>query len=68
MIWTTDPVWDAECYAAEQDKRQSDYPMCDCCGCRITEFPALHYKQKDIWLCGECVSENGEYYEEGDWA
>lgn len=61
-MWTSDPVWDAECYAEEQDRRLARMPVCDCCGCRITDFPALHYK--DIWLCGECVRDNEEYYEE----
>lgn len=63
-MWTSDPVWDAECYAEEQDRRLARMPVCDCCGCRITDFPALHYK--DIWLCGECVSDNEENYEEDD--
>lgn len=63
-MWTSDPVWDAECYAEEQDRQTDLRPVCDCCGCRITDFPALNYK--DIWLCGECVSNNEEYYEEDD--
>ena len=53
-MWTSDPVWDAERYAEEQDRRLARMPVCDC--------PALHYK--DIWLCGECVRDNEEYYEE----
>lgn len=67
MMWTADPAWDAECYAEKQDSCLGNRPVCDCCGCRITEFPALHYKPKDIWLCGECVGDNEEYWEEDDW-
>ena len=61
-MWTTDPVWDAECYAAEQDRLTDRRPVCDCCGESIQEDRALHYK--GVWLCGECVSNNEEYIEE----
>ena len=62
-MWrTSDPVWDAECYAAEQDRQTVRHPVCDCCGEPIQEDCALHYK--GFWLCGECVSNNKEYIEE----
>ncbi len=64
MYRTADPVWDAEIHIDEQDKRLARRPVCDCCGCRITEDTALHYK--GLWLCGECVSDNEEYIEEDD--
>lgn len=31
-MWTSDPVWDAECYAAEQDRQTDRRPVCDFCG------------------------------------
>lgn len=43
-MWTSDPVWDAECYAAEQDRQTGRRPVCDCCGEPIQEDCALHYK------------------------
>ena len=65
MQRTIDPAWDADCYAEEQDNRLANRPVCDCCGCRIMDNIALHYK--GIWLCGECVGDNEEYVEEDDW-
>lgn len=62
MYRTADPVLDAECYMDELDKRFARRPVCDCCGQHIVEPAALHYK--GLWLCGECVSDNEEYYEE----
>lgn len=61
-MWTSDSIWDAECYAAEQDRQVDRRPVCDCCGGPIQEDCALHYK--GFWLCGECVSNNEEYIEE----
>lgn len=47
-MWTSDPVWDAECYAAEQDRQTDRLPVCDCCGEPIQEDCA--YKLKKVFL------------------
>lgn len=61
MIFTADPVADAERYTADLDARLRRRPVCDCCGEHIQDERALHYK--GIWLCDSCRSGNEEYIE-----
>lgn len=52
MMWTDDPVADAERYAAEQDRRLDKLPVCKCCGKAIQQEKAVYYNNQ--WCCEEC--------------
>lgn len=66
MAWTSDPIWDAEQYAAEQDNRLRDRPVCDCCGGPVSGDRCFRYR--GVQLCEECVEAHMEYIEEDEWA
>lgn len=36
-MWTNDPVYDAERYSNEQERKMFRFPICDACGQPITE-------------------------------
>ena len=56
MIWTDDPVRDAERYEEEKEKRLQEMmeqlPVCDDCGNRIEDE---YYDFDSFVLCDECV-------------
>lgn len=37
MPFTADPVYDAELYAQQQERRIMHYPVCACCGYQILD-------------------------------
>ena len=43
-----------DAYEREQERRYSNRPNCDCCGCRIDTEYALFVN--DEWFCNDCVS------------
>ena len=53
MIWTPNPVADAERFAAEQDKRLERLPICDDCGNPIQD--GRYYRINDTAICCNCI-------------
>lgn len=69
MIYrSTDPVLDAERYAADCEEQLEKCPVCDSCGDRITDetYTEVVYKGKILRFCESCVSiqYTSEYIEE----
>lgn len=56
MMWTNDPVADAERYAAEQEKRLRMLPLCSECGEHIQDEHL--YEINDEYICERCMNEN----------
>ena len=54
---SADPVTDAIRAAAEADAENEKYPICDCCGDRITDetFQETVYKGKILKLHNTCI-------------
>lgn len=55
MIWTDDPVKDAERYFNEQEEALEKLPRCSQCDCRIQDEYA--YYINDEWVCERCMNE-----------
>lgn len=69
MIYrSSDPVLDAERYAADCDAEIEKCPICDGCGDRITDetYSEVVYKGKILRFCDRCVSTQytSDYIEE----
>lgn len=64
--WTDDPVRDAECYAAEQDRALERCPKCTICGDPIQDEHL--YLINDEFVCQACLDrdfkKSTEDYEE----
>lgn len=56
MMWTDDPVRDAENYYNEMEERLQKLPVCECCGNPIQEEYA--YLIYDSWYCPDCMRDN----------
>lgn len=56
MMWTDDPVKDAERYYNEQEARIKKLPKCSECKCHIQDEYA--YYINDEWICEGCMEEN----------
>lgn len=59
MIWTCDPVQDAENYSAEQDERLERRPVCDFCGEHIQDEYYYCIGGKNI--CPSCLEDYREW-------
>nr|DAL88883.1 MAG TPA: hypothetical protein [Caudoviricetes sp.] len=54
MMWTDDPIADAERYAAEQDRRLDKLPVCCECGEPIQDD--FCYEINDDLICEGCMN------------
>lgn len=60
MMWTSDPVKDADDYAADLDEELERRPVCCECGCHIdTEYG---YLIADKWYCRNCIDDFREWF------
>ena len=63
MVWTDDPVSDANCYFEELDKAQEERDKsterCDCCGEPIRQETAFRFR--GYWVCNQCLGENEDH-------
>jgi formylmethanofuran dehydrogenase subunit E len=59
MIWTCDPVADAEAYTAEQDERLEQRPVCDECGKHIQDDYCYIIDGRRV--CPECIKDYREW-------
>lgn len=53
MIYTDDPIADAENYADEHEEALEKMPVCESCGEHIQDEYA--YYINDEWICEECL-------------
>lgn len=53
MIWTSNPVADAERFAAEQDRQLEQLPICD--DCREPIQDGFFYSINDSVICSDCI-------------
>ena len=62
MMWTDDPVRDAERHDAECQRKLNKLPKCFLCGEPIQQEEAFHLKTFciDKWVCDECLENNRE--------
>lgn len=52
MVWTDDPIADAQTYMDEQEEWLQSLPKCECCGEPIQQEKAICYN--DQWCCRDC--------------
>ena len=64
MYYTDDPVWDADRWDADQQRKLDKLPKCDVCGEPIQDGHYYLINQKNI--CPECL-ENEFRREVDDW-
>lgn len=62
MIWTDDPVRDAERYFLDWELKLERLPLCCICGDPIQDEKALYLN--DEWICDSCVDDNRRWVEE----
>lgn len=56
FYYSSDPVRDAERYAADQDRRIAQLPVCSYCGEPVQD---MHYYQiNDEVICPQCLEDN----------
>lgn len=55
MMWTDDPVRDAENYYADREERSADLPECNYCDNKI--FDDYFYRIKGENICPSCLRE-----------
>ena len=53
MMWTDDPIADAERYYTSNDKKIEKLPRCSECDCHIVDEYA--YYINDEWICDDCM-------------
>lgn len=56
MMWTDDPVADAERHIAEQERRLDKLPECSECGEKIQD--EYCFEINDEYICEHCMDEN----------
>lgn len=56
MMWTDDPVRDAESYAEEQEDRIYDLPVCSECGKHIDDDH--YYEVAGEIYCADCIDQH----------
>lgn len=63
MIYTDDPVADAERHYNEQEAKKDKFPKCDYCGMHMLDY---YYEIDNEYLCEGCLNEHYkksvEYY------
>ena len=68
MMRSNDPLADFSRWDREEMENEKLFPVCDCCGCRITDetYFSIRYMRKNITVCHDCIEENQteDYVEE----
>lgn len=68
MMRSNDPLADFSRWDREEMEHEKLFPVCDCCGCRITDetYFRIRYMRKDITICHDCAEEcqTEDYVEE----
>ena len=58
IVFSDDPVRDADRHDAEQERWLKNRPICSICGEHIQDDSALYL---DDWICDECVDANRKW-------
>lgn len=53
MMWTDNPVRDANDYELENEKRLEQKPQCECCGEHIDQESAVRIN--GMYFCDNCI-------------
>lgn len=66
MFYSDDPVMDEMRHTRAMDLKQARRPKCCNCGHHIMDEEAVHLvlKKDEIWICNECIEDNGELIDE----
>lgn len=62
MMWTDNPIADAERYYAEQEEKVKRSPKCTECGEHIQD--EYFYEIDGVYICCECMKDNHKKWTE----